>query len=593
MIPLNKRNLNPIWFVAILSAAVFLFLAYFDQYRLYYLEQIQLFRFSLDYFTEFLNRPGGIAEYFGAFLTQFFLIPLVGPAVVTLIGAATYFVTAALFRKFNISGIAWSYLPVLMLIAVQQYYLYKLGFSIGLLISLIYIDLCLSIKNERVRNIAGMGGLVILYPVTGVFSVLAPVIFILDELFQNRNKYRYAIIGGYAFTVFIIPYFYWQYIYYIPFGEAFLTPLPGIFKVTRIILILLMVYFPFFILTARYISAKLKKPFLDLNTGWENIIAGVILLVAVSGLLIKYSSDPNTERILKIDHYIQSEQWEKALDQCYRYPEPNRMVVYFTNLSLLKSGHLGDQMFHYRQAGLSGLSLPWASNNLIPFFGCEIFYHLGYFSEAYRWAFEAMEVNGQCPRLLKRLIMTSLINGDIKIAEKFLNQLGQSLFYREWTEHYLELASKPELLKQEREISEKRELLIQDDFFAGLDNTQLGLSKLLENKPHNKPVYEYYMASLLLSKDIVTFAKEIGRLKEFGYKVIPVHFEEAILWYMGYSKQNIVPAGFNIRKSTLEKFKSFAYSFPRSSGSSIPGPKLLESEFGTTFWYYYHFNNNQ
>jgi hypothetical protein len=204
-----------------------------------------------------------------------------------------------------------------------------------------------------------------------------------------------------------------------------------------------------------------------------------------------------------------------------------------------------------------------------------------------------MEINGQCPRLLKRLVMTSLINGEIRIAEKYLNQLHQSLFYKKWSEHYLELANNEELLRLDKEISEKRELLIHDDFFAGSDNSQLGLVKLLENHPHNKPVFEYYMAKLLLNKDIVAFAKEIGRLKEFGYKEIPVHFEEAILWYIGYSKQNVIPQGYNIRKSTLEKFKNYTYAFSRSSGNPALSATSLEKEFGSTYWYYYHFINNQ
>ncbi len=590
-----KKNFSSIWIAAVLLAAVFFYFAFFDPYRLYYLEQIQLFRFKWDYFAEYLNKPGGFAEYCGAFLTQFFLIPLIGPVVVTLIFALLYFLVVDIFRKFKISGIAWSFLPVLLLVSLHQDYLYKIGYSIGLLICLGYATLGLSIKSVKIRYSFFLIGFLVLYPMTGVFSFLCLIIFILNELFFTRSKSRFIITGVSLLMMLIIPYLSKRFIYYIPLKEAWLIPLTnaGNFY-SNITLGLLLLYLPVFLILSRLISIKLKQPVLDLNLGWRNIGTGTVILLIIAGLIGKYTSDSRTERIVKIDYYMQKSEWDKALEQCSQYPEPNRMIVYFTNLCLLKSGHLGDRMFYYNQADASGLSLPWTPNNLVPFFGCEIFYHLGYFNEAYRWAYEAMEMNGQCPRLLKRLIMTSLINGDSKLAEKYLNQLHQSLFYRKWSEHYLNMVKNPELIKQDREISGKRDLLIRDDFFAGSGNSQLELVKLLENHPNNKEVFEYYMAKLLLDKDIATFVKEIGRLKEFGYKEIPQHWEEAILWYIGYSKQNVIPTGYNIRKSTLEKFKSYAYSFSRisgASGSSNVAAQSMKREFGSTYWYYFHFIN--
>ena len=592
MIWLYKRNYNPIWVGFILTSALLLSFLYFDSYRFYYLEQIQLFRFKWDYFESFLGTPGGISEYCGNFLIQFFQIPLIGPVIATLLCVSIYFITAVILREFRIKGVIWSIIPVLLIVALHQDYLYKLGYSKSLLFSLAFIAWCLSVKNVKIRFVSGLAGFIILYPLTGIFSFLAPAIFLLYEIFFSVNRSKSGFIAGYVLSVLLVPYIYWRYIYYLPFSDAWLSPVPNAGNYyTRITLVILLGYFPLFFIISRLISYKINKPELDLNNGWKNIAGGIIVLGFVMVLMGKFSFDPKAERILKIDYYIQKSDWDKALEQCSQYPEPNRMVVYFTNLSLLKSGHLGDRMFHYNQVGVSGLSLPWAPNNLVPYFGCEIFYHLGYFNEAYRWAFEAMEMNGQCPRLLKRLVMTSLINGDIKLAEKFLRQLNQSLFYRNWSRQYMDLINNPELLNSDKEISENRKLLVQNDFFAGSDDTMLDLKKLLENHLLNKPAFEYYMASLLLKKDIVTFTKEIEHLKEFGYKEIPVHYEEALFEYIEFSKQNVLPQGYNIIKSTIEKFRKYVYTYSSNSNNPNALTGFLRREFGSTYWYYYHFIN--
>lgn len=77
-------------------------------------------------------------------------------------------------------------------------------------------------------------------------------------------------------------------------------------------------------------------------------------------------------------------------------------------LALYKSRQLGDHMFHYNQVGVPGLWLEWKRNWVVTFYGGEIFYHLGYINEAYRWAFEAM-VTKASPHLLKRLVMHGVL----------------------------------------------------------------------------------------------------------------------------------------------------------------------------------------
>ena len=204
-----------------------------------------------------------------------------------------------------------------------------------------------------------------------------------------------------------------------------------------------------------------------------------------------------------------------------------------------------------------------------------------------------MIITGYAPRLLKQLVMTSLINGNNALAEKFLNILNESLFYRKWASHYRNCINDPDLQLKDPDISNKRQLLIHADFVGNTNDPDSVLVHLLINHPDNKMAYEYFMTSLLLDKNITAFAVNVGDLKYYGYKEIPVHYEEAMLEYMYSTNKEIVPQGYSIRQSTVKKFNDFVSAYTSYSGDLGLAARMMYKSFGTTYWYYLNFVNNQ
>jgi len=306
----------------------------------------------------------------------------------------------------------------------------------------------------------------------------------------------------------------------------------------------------------------------------------------MAGLILRFVYDRKTEILLGMDHCIQRSDWDGTLKLSSAYPDTNRLVMYFTNLALYKTGHMGDQLFHYPQAGTSGLWLNWKNDGATAFFGGEIYYQLAYTNEANRWAFEAMVAKGPNPRSLKRLTMTNLINGNITLAEKYLRLLNQSLFYRKWVQHYTDLLSNPSLLEKDNEISRYREFLIQSDFFANTNN--LNLQALLLNHPENKMAYDYLITSFLLDNNLEGFTRIIKNLRYYGYTRLPVHFEEALIFYNAYNKSNLIPEGFSLNPGTIKKFQDFASIFVRYGNNPALMEKELKRRYGKTYWYYIH-----
>lgn len=572
----------------------FLYFFKFNAYHLIYLEQKQLFCYDRSYFASFLSVSGGLSDYAGAFLIQFIISPFMGAIIMTFIGIAVYFLSFFIFRKFGIKGIFWSLIPVLFIAGLHSDHLYGLGYSAGFIFTLVYVAIYISVRKNGYRYLTGFIGWIFLYMVTGIFSLPAILICIIFESLINNARNRFLIVIGYILLAFLFPYLAWRFVFFQTLSDTWLRPLFSLSNVlTRYTLYGLLAYIPLSLLIMLIIFKLRGRKSFTFRWNWLNIIAAMTIVTGMSILIMKYYRDTKMELLLHIDHSLQKSDWDKALELCSEYPETHRMIVYFTNIALLKSGNMGDRMFHYTQVGPEGLSLPWTTNSFIPFFGNDIFYHLGYINEAYHWAFEAIVANGNCPRLVKRIVMTSLINGNNAVAEKYLKLLSKTIYYRGWANHYLKLINDPELIEKDAEISEKRKFLIRTDFFAGDDNSELSLNRLLENQPYNRLVFEYFMASLLLEKDILSFISNIDRIKEFGYKQIPVHYEEAMIWYMSYSKQDIMPEGFDIRQSTLQRFLDYADAYSSYNGAISDMARSFKKYYGTTYWYYYHFVNYQ
>lgn len=571
----------------------FLYFFVLNPYHLIYLEQIQLFRFNDNYFRDFLSRPGGISEFTGAFLAQFFLFPFVGASIITLAGIAVYVITVYIFHKHHINGVLWAFVPMLLLAALHSSHLYALAYTTGLIVSLGYSAIYISIRNNKLRYFFVLTGWPLLYFIAGGYALLAILLCFIHEVFFKRSRSRFIIASVFPILALVVPYLASHFIFYIKEGVAWTFFLPlFIGAPLKYILILLLVYYPLVLTISKGWLTYSKREVLSPGWNWKTIMTGTLVLGCMSCGIIKYVYDRKTEVLLGIDHCIQKSDWEGALKQSSSSPFTNRMAMHFTNLALYKTGHMGDKLFSYPQAGPGGLWLDWGQDWVTAFFGGEIYYQLAYNSEAYRWAFEAMVAKGPNPRSLKRLVLTSLVDDNIALAEKYLKVLEQTLFYRKWANHYLSYVNDPELIKGDKEISEKRHFEIHSDFISS-DNFGVRLPQLLADHPDNRMVFEYLMSSLLLDKNLGGIVENIYRLKELGYKSIPVHYEEALLAYMSYTKKDVVPEGYVIRMDTRNRLSDYASMINSFGDNTNAAARAMYGKYGKTYWYYLTFINNQ
>jgi hypothetical protein len=101
--------------------------------------------------------------------------------------------------------------------------------------------------------------------------------------------------------------------------------------------------------------------------------------------------------------------------------------------------------------------------------------------------------------------------------------------------------------------------------------------------------YEYLLASLLLDRNLDDFVREVLNLKKNGYTRMPVHIEEALIFYNFYENKKLVPEGYSFSQEIINRFNDYARTYTKFRSDRKVAAYELGKKFGNTFWYYLQF----
>lgn len=293
-----------------------------------------------------------------------------------------------------------------------------------------------------------------------------------------------------------------------------------------------------------------------------------------------------SERImLKAEQYVKSKDWYKVVDYTKKYLDAghyNQLIAYFYHLALARSGALSYHLLDYPQVqGVKGLYLPWNSDSRESEYGHFLYEELGYINEAQRWEFEAMVVWGETAPHLINLAKYNIVNHRPLVAQRFINKLKQSLFYRTTA---LELEN---CLHTGKVHGLRNALYKQQDIparFANVLNIGPELQYLCEADSTNRMAYDYLMSHLLLSNHVVRFVDNLKQMSRFQIKKMPPVYEEALYIYkLGVSPEQFAAVGIDVSPGTEARFNRY-YQLVQSKQL-----EALKQEFGNTYWFYLNY----
>jgi hypothetical protein len=315
----------------------------------------------------------------------------------------------------------------------------------------------------------------------------------------------------------------------------------------------------------------------------------IAFFVVLAWLGFKTFTNFEAEEIMTYDYLVRNEQWKDVLKYADKNPPRNYLSLAMLNLSLAKTGQMGNRMFSYDQHGINGLFLPFNREYVTAIMGNEILYHLGLTNASQEYAFESMETipdMGKSARIIKRLAETNLINGQYKVSEKYLKLLEKTIFYRKWAKNAMTVLNNEEKINNDPDWGEKRRFMVRNDYFFHIKNIEAALNRMVKEHPDNKMAFEYLMAFYMINKDMTNFINLIPVMEKMGYSKVPVSYQEAIMYIIGLNDEDpMTNSPAYVSRDTRLRMKAYSDIYAK-----YPDPReRLKKGFAGTYWFYLHF----
>ena len=590
------------------GAAIYCFFAFKYPYHLHFQEQYQLFEWTGAYFAQVAWVPGGLADWLGRCITQFFYYAPLGAALTALLICAVQLLTWTVCARRSLMVYALSFIPALLLTAFCCDDNALMGPVAALTLSLGAAALCRRIASQKLRRVMDLvlvpvlylacGPLVIVYVFVLLIRELRGADGILDrELFSaSGTKYRsdtnnrsdmnnqggailswLFVAGMLALTVLsplvasrIFPYplaRLVQGVHYYRFHNI----LPGLLYAAALATVLV----------ALASCLKVRKPL-------RSVVPAVVLyavLIAAGTLFTLRTADFVKEEWMRYDFMVRMQMWNRIMLQADRRNPDNPKTVSCLNLALAKTGRLPDSQFTYYQNGPDGLLPGYEGDYTNPVSTGEIFWHLGMVNTAQRYAFEAQEAipdHQKSGRFYRRLAETNLVNGDTLVAMKYLKALQHTTFYRRWARETAALVAEGTLFDKRPELARARTLRLNghDYLFSDTEmDSMLGLLNV--EHPENTMALDYLLAWCLLRKDLNRFAECIPLVKT---SPMPQVYQEGLLllWVFTHNDYDGLPD--YIAPNNVQRMNRFMADANAGKSAAV-----MEAAYGKTYWFYYLF----
>lgn len=458
----------------IFGIAVFLFWHLLYPHALGFQEQNQLFLFTWDYFVERMSVSGGLADYFAEFITQFSYIPVLGEVLTALLFVAFQLSVALVIGRnewYALSFVA----PVLLLVYMCDIYV-MLSFLVALTVTVLLCALYRRHPGIIWAGIATVLGYWLIGPAIFVFTLFAVI--------RERNCKSLILI---ALSVIVVVASRLTYLQQYPwktviFGINYYR-LPITVPVMQLIIAGVAALIPAF-------ADLLPKPrrIVDISLGLLILAGGTV------GCWLNYEKD--VVELIAYDQMVRHEDWDGILERAEKYQPDSELGAVSINLALFMSGR-GNELPKFKQFGTRGLILPNIRDFISNASSSEVFWRLGMINESLRYAFDTQESlinNRKSGRWMSRMAECQMLNGRYDVAEKYLDILSHSLFYRKWAENQRQYLRNDEAIASNPIYAYLRSVRYQSDFLYFYPEMDKMLAILYHQNNNNVIAAWYYKA---------------------------------------------------------------------------------------------------
>lgn len=227
------------------------------------------------------------------------------------------------------------------------------------------------------------------------------------------------------------------------------------------------------------------------------------------------------------------------------------------------------------------------SSYISSLYAAEVWFHLGDMTMAEHATILGMifSPNHRGSRMIQRLTEINLINGDNEAAMKYLRILSNTLFYKEWAKERIPGKESPAVAEW---LKEKRALIPQSDTVrTSTMDIARSLRLLLAANPDNRMARDYLLCYHLLQKDIPSFLKDY--VAPNGQAPCRLYAEALMIDLVRRQATGEEIRQAIVNPAVVQDFKEYTRLHQQSKGN----PQALVGKYGQTYWFYYHFAQNQ
>lgn len=464
---------------SLLGAAVFAFWMWLFPQDLSYQEQNQLFLFTWDYLGQRLALPGGPADWLSEFLVQFFYSRTAGALIMALLAILlqrlVWRAAKTSSKRDERSLYVLSFIPSLLMLVYQGDVEVLLSYPVALILA---VALCPAMSGARWNR---------LWLIPLGWWLTGPVILVPILLSCIRSRrWEDLVILFYTGVVFFAGYRLLAAQY--PARDAFFGL--NYYRLVELLPVLQIVIPAVTLLTIWLcgLNIRLSKP----------LVPGIITFIALAlgtfaGVRMTYDKD--THETLAYDWLIRHERYADVISRAEKYQPHNPVSACSVNFCLFMNGQLDARLTEFYQCGTEGLVLPSIRDNLSDITSAELLWMMGMPNLTLQYVFDVQESiqNGRkSGRFLSRIAECNIVNGWYDRAEKYLDILSQSLFYRKWARSRKAMIQDESLVAADPVYAYIRSVRFQDDFVTFYDGLDLMMAILYNQNKNNFMAAQYY-----------------------------------------------------------------------------------------------------
>jgi ribosomal protein S16 len=223
---------------------------------------------------------------------------------------------------------------------------------------------------------------------------------------------------------------------------------------------------------------------------------GLAAALALAGYFYNAVHSRSYYRLIQEQQLAAEGEWDEIIRTADRR-QPDYLISYL-NLALAHKGQLVEKLGYYNPQPVSKVMFPTPNLKTGLSLQSAVYLSWGYVAAARQAAFDANMVTPGMhnPQQLKVLVLTNMALGAPEVAEKYVNILDKTLFYRGWAQQMRralnDSACEPD------ELRRLREALPQKGEYVRYDGLKGDMKDILEADPSNEILSQFYTAYQML-----------------------------------------------------------------------------------------------